>query len=158
MPYLDDPSEELVKIHPHVVVTSIRERELWCVREDIDEPEELPHFALQVDLEDLEEMAEGAPRRVRYGLKLELETTEGRIRIAVDARYEVPPEWAQRFSLSLAVEFANHVALMNIFPYMRQSLSDLSMRVLDNRILMPVYERGDVSFPVPASDQSSDEA
>lgn len=152
MPQLAEPSGTLAAIHEHVELHEIRTRELFCVREVVDDPDEQPRFALQVDLADLEDLEDDAPRPVRYGLKLELETTDGRTRVTVEGRYSIPREHAGEFDMAVAVEYANHVALMALLPYVRQALSDLSARVLDNQILMPVFQRGELSFPAPSGD------
>lgn len=152
MQTLGDPSDALTEIHPHVTLEGIFTRELFCVREDVEEPDPVPRFALQVDLEDLEDLEEAAPRRVRFGLKLELETLDGRVRILLDGSYSVDRDHADSFTMPLAVEYMNHVAVMAMLPYMRQALADLTMRVLREEILMPVFGRGEVHFPPPEED------
>lgn len=150
MPQLSEPSRALTAINEHIELREIRARELFCVREEVEDPEEQPRFALQVDLTNLEDLEPGEPRPFRYGLKLELETPDGRTRVAVEGRYTVAAEHAASLDMALAVEYANHVALMALLPYVRQALTDLSNRVLDNQILMPIFQRGAISFDPPA--------
>lgn len=152
MPQLGDPSSTLASLHEHVELHEIRARELYCVREEIAEPEEQPRFSLQVDLAEIEDLEPGEPRPVQYGLQLELETPDGRTRVVIQGRYSVDREHADAFEMPVAVEYANHVALMALLPYLRQALADLSSRVLDNQILMPIFARGELSFPVPTGD------
>lgn len=152
MPQLSDPSRALAAVHEHVELQEIRATELSCVREEVEDPEEQPRFALQVDLTDLEDLEADEPRPVRYGLKLELETPDGRTRVNFEGRYSIAREHAESFDMALAVEYANHVALMALLPYVRQALTDLSIRVLDNQILMPIFQRGAINFDPPAGD------
>lgn len=152
MQELGSPSEALMEITPHVTLEGIFARELFCVREDLEEPDLQPTFGLQVDLEDLEDLDEDAPRRVRFGLKLELEAPDGRVRIVFDGRYSVEREHAESLTMPVAVEYMNHVAVMAMLPYMRHALADLSARVLREEILMPIFARGEISFPPPSED------
>ncbi|MFC0675233.1 hypothetical protein [Brachybacterium hainanense] len=54
--------------------------------------------------------------------------------------------------MDLAFEYANHVAPMAMLPSMRQGISDLSTRVLDSHILMPFFQRQELSFSAPGSE------
>lgn len=149
MPENEEPSDTLKAIHGYVELLDIGFRELSSIAEPVEEADETPHFALQVDLEELDDLEDEQYRRVRYGLELNLETTEGRTRIVASATYRLPRERSEAFTMSVAVEYANHVALMALIPYVREALSDLSVKVLNNRITMPTFQRGELSFPLP---------
>lgn len=146
MSKLDDPSEALKDLNPHVELMDVGCREIYCVRERIEHPDDAPQFALQVELEELDELKNKKFRGIQYELKMELETLNGKIRIVVDGSYRIPIAQGRSISVALAVEYANHVALMTLLPYLRQALSDMSARVFKNQILMPVFQRGDISF------------
>ncbi|WP_447943431.1 hypothetical protein [Microbacterium aurum] len=46
--------------------------------------------------------------------------------------------------------FANEVAVMTIFPYLREALSDATNRVFREPVLLPVAPRGAIAFDIEA--------
>jgi hypothetical protein len=47
--------------------------------------------------------------------------------------------------------FANEVAVMTVFPYLRESIATASARVLGRAIQLPVIERGSIALDVDAA-------
>lgn len=70
----------------------------------------------------------------------------GEMRVVARAEYHVPVEKAELLARPVTMEFANHVAVMVLVPYLREALSDLSLRVFDQRIVMPMFKRGELWF------------
>lgn len=52
-------------------------------------------------------------------------------------------------------EFANNVALMAVLPYVREAIAALTLRVFGQALVMPVIQRGQLSFVLPV-DESDD--
>jgi hypothetical protein len=78
-------------------------------------------------------------------IRAEIETELGEVVVDVAAEYvasesfELPPR-------DLTYEFVNGVALMQLFPYIRESVMSLTGKVFGNALLMPVFQRGEIAF------------
>lgn len=98
-----------------------------------------PDYALGITLRDDSE-----------GFRVRLETSisvpGGRIRCVVYAEYELDDARIGEESTDAMGDFINGVALMHLLPYVRQAISDLSMRVFNSPLLMPIMKRGDLGF------------
>lgn len=85
--------------------------------------------------------------RNEFGVRIraELETELGDVVVDVAAEYvaqqpfELPPR-------DLAYEYVNGVALMQLFPYIRETVMTLTGKVFGNALLMPVFQRGQIAF------------
>ncbi len=105
----------------------------------IDDFEVDPRFTITADFRD-----DGSGFRVL--LLTAIETPIGPIACGVLADYEHPdarlgPELSKAFN-----EYVTGVALMHIIPFVRQSISDLTVRVFGSPLLMPVLQRGQMQF------------
>lgn len=80
----------------------------------------------------------------------------GRIGCDVEAEYEVDGAKIRAQSTGAMAEFVNGVALMHVFPYTRQHLADATARVFGTALLMPIVQRGDISFSVTYNEDKSD--
>lgn len=59
-------------------------------------------------------------------------------------------------SQDVAVDFADNVAIMALFPYLRQAIDDLSVRLLfTNRVVLPILVRGQITFSEEAAGEGS---
>lgn len=47
--------------------------------------------------------------------------------------------------------FANEVAIMTLFPYLREGVADISSKVLGAPIMLPIAHRGQIGFDVAAT-------
>lgn len=93
----------------------------------------------------------------RYGLKIRHEGAEIGIRVSVvlelgvgvikvDASVNYVANEVVAMTEATRLDFANNVGLMAVLPYIRQAVADLSQRVFDDVVLMPIVQRGEVSF------------
>ncbi|WP_460749157.1 hypothetical protein [Myceligenerans cantabricum] len=96
------------------------------------------------------------PRALDYRVEFLLNHASGRILADMGAFYdcdpsldldEVPPE--------VVIEFGDRVALMALYPYLRQAMSDLGQRV-GVTVALPMLRRGDLSFGPVAGDDEPD--
>ncbi len=85
----------------------------------------------------------------RLTLRIDLEASAGELRAAAMADYRVEEKAASALTMRMAVEYANEVGVMALLPYLRQAIADLSLRVFGTALLMPIQQRGAVSFALP---------
>lgn len=87
--------------------------------------------------------------RFRIALRVDLELEEGEVQVTAQADYTVAGPGTGSVTRHGVVEYANEVGIMTLLPYLRQAIADLTQRVFDTALLMPVQPRGAVSFPLP---------
>lgn len=91
----------------------------------------------------------------RKGFRVSLDTsiTAGvaHVRCTVHAEYELDQIDAEDIRGDTMQEFVNNVALMNILPFVRQGIADLTQRVFNAPLFMPIIKRGDLTFTLPGS-------
>lgn len=85
---------------------------------------------------------EGFAIRVKFTLRLEI----GEVVVSVAADYGVSDGGA--LVKRDVLMFANEVALMTLFPYAREGISELTNKVMGSRVLLPITQRGEVAFDV----------
>lgn len=100
-----------------------------------------PSYALATDLRD-----DGDGFRV--SLLTEIDTPIGRIECGVLAEYEHHGILVTSASSEALTEYVNNVALMHVIPYVRQSIADITLRVFNSPLVMPILQRGQMSFRV----------
>lgn len=139
----DDFVVDVHKLVENTSLLGIYVYQLSAVREldapQTDDFEIDPHYSLTADFRD-----DRAGFRVR--LVTEIETPIGRIECGVYAEYDhagvnLGPESSEAFN-----EYVNGVALMHLIPYVRQSIADVTLRVFNAPLLMPILQRGQMVF------------
>lgn len=80
-----------------------------------------------------------------FGVRVELDLRSplGGVKVTAAADYALEGEPPRQEVLG---RFASEVALMTLFPYLRQAVSDASQRVLGKALLLPMMKRGDISL------------
>jgi hypothetical protein len=104
-----------------------------------DEDEIQPNHFLQIARSE-----SGDAFRVR--VRTEIAVSVGRIVSDVAIEYRVATIHVDDISEELMLEFANDVAVMALVPYIRQSVSDITQRVFDSALIMPMVKRGELAF------------
>jgi hypothetical protein len=77
-------------------------------------------------------------------LRAEVNDVDGRIVVDVAAEYEAPDELT--ITRELAFDYVNEVAVMQLLPFVRETVNTMSAKVLHKPLLMPVYQRGEIGF------------
>lgn len=72
----------------------------------------------------------------------------GSIRCDVVAAYAFPKISVAAMSPDVFDQFINDVAIMHVLPYTRQAIADITLRVFQNPLLMPVMKLGEVRFEI----------
>lgn len=89
---------------------------------------------------------------LRISLRCDLTSEDGSIVVEPVGVFRVPAEDAELLSDDARVlAFINEVAVMTLLPFIRQAVADMSLRVFEQTILMPVMPRGAVRFEAPSS-------
>lgn len=79
----------------------------------------------------------------------------GEIRCVIYAEYVLDNARIGVESTEAMSDFINGVALMHILPFTRQAISDVTMRVFNNPLLMPLIKRGELGFELQLNPGSS---
>ncbi|SEE18909.1 hypothetical protein SAMN04489740_0844 [Arthrobacter alpinus] len=87
--------------------------------------------------------------RFQVRVKTEIQMDIGAIAVDVASEYELQNSTVAEVSDALILEFVNKVAMMTLIPYIRQSVSDLTARVFEVPLVMPMYRQGELTFPPP---------
>lgn len=152
-----DRSEELRQLTEHIQLVDMRFGELSAKAEAMESPENTPVFSLATWYEEEAEArqrrenddgSEEPMRRVQISLRVELETERGRISVVPQARYHVPEEYAHLLSPPLLADYFNETAISVLVPFAREALYELSLKVFNARIVMPLFGPGDLTFTV----------
>lgn len=102
---------------------------------------------------------EGQSPRLRVSLGCTISLAVGRIDVEPFAEYSFSEDVAIHLAdEALVLDFVNEIAVMALLPYVRHALSDLSLRVFDGTILMPVMPRGAIRFGALAAEGTSSPA
>lgn len=110
----------------------------------IDEESEVsPSYALKL-------RNENGGIGVRLSTHLELAIGTVDVDVAIDYSLTETVEVPQHVLL----EFANEVGVMALIPYVRESIANLSARVFNRAVLMPMIQRGELSFDAEGDDDS----
>lgn len=84
---------------------------------------------------------------------LRLQAPPGDINVQVAAEYDVlEGEAPNGHILSL---FASEIAMMALFPYLREAVQDLSAKVFGEPIILPIVQRGGFRQDAPNSEKQS---
>lgn len=92
-----------------------------------------------------------------FGVRIEVQVKGEFGEIVVDVAAEYESEGPHVLSRSTVEEYVNHVALMHLFPYIRETVAEMARKVARVSLLLPVFERGqlmlqlgpgpDISYP-----------
>lgn len=80
-------------------------------------------------------------------LRCDVESALGMVAVELVATYEVDaPASSLVGNGDILLEYVNEVAVMVCLPFLRQALADLTQRVFNNPLVMPIMQRGTVRF------------
>ena len=82
----------------------------------------------------------------RVSIATAIDTPVGHIRAEVAGEYELDAVLATDITAGVMLEFVNEVAIMTLIPYIRQSIADITLRVFGSALMMPMLQRGELSF------------
>jgi hypothetical protein len=85
----------------------------------------------------------------RVRIRTEIDAHVGTIVVDVAAEYELTEAVASSFDPVVLTSFVNNVAVMTLFPYIRQAVADITLRVFGAALTMPVVRRGELAFDPP---------
>lgn len=117
------------------------------LRDDLDEGnleigEIVPTYGLKT-------RADGDAITIRLSTHLTCDVGDIDVDVAVSYRTPRPI----KISTEATLEFANEVGIMTLIPYVREAISTLSQRCFGEAILMPIFQRGELSFTSDDRDQ-----
>lgn len=87
-------------------------------------------------------------RDFRITLDLAAHLPSADLRTVFVAQYSAPVDLGDLLTDEIITEYANHVAVMTLLPYIRESLADLGRRVGVN-FTLPILQRGQMVFETP---------
>lgn len=83
-----------------------------------------------------------------FGIRLNcsVRVRAGEATVSVAVEYDVAN--AHKFTKRDVLMFANEVAVMTAFPFLREGVSDVTRRVFGDPILLPIAPRGTIAFEI----------
>ena len=97
---------------------------------------------------DLNIQTRAAPGEFGVRVTVDATTPVGVIKVVIAAEYSAEGAEPDPELLGL---FASEVAIMSVFPYVRQAVSDMSQRVFEQPLMMPIVKRGELQLtPIDA--------
>ena len=144
---MSEPSEALVALVPNVELQAIFYREI-AGRLGTGQREEpgLPEFSLAFDRN------QENPAQFRLQLRCAIRFPDGAELIAEPvAEYAITDPAQVPITDELMVEYANEVGVMALLPYLRQTIASVSQQVFGTAVLMPIMQRGALSFSIDAA-------
>lgn len=85
-------------------------------------------------------------RGFRIRVRTEIDVSIGSIVVDVSADYELSTISARSIDQAVLQDFVNGVAVMALVPYIRQSVSDITLRVFGSALTMALVRRGEMEF------------
>jgi hypothetical protein len=82
----------------------------------------------------------------RIRIRTEIDVSIGSIIVDVSADYELATISARSIDQAVLQSFVNGVAVMALVPYIRQSVSDITLRVFGSALTMALVRRGEMEF------------
>lgn len=152
---MSEPELSIIDLVVKAKLSSISYFEVSARRRDDAEVEDEPEAGIEED-DSAESSATAAQylstaRRdddaaFRVRIRLELGMPLGEVVVDVAAEYELADALASNISEDLMLEYVNEVAVMQLIPYMRQTVADATQKVFEKPFLLPVLQRGEMSF------------
>lgn len=84
----------------------------------------------------------------RVVLQTAITASIGEIQCDVQAEYLIGALKMDQIPRDVLQEFINNVALMTVLPFVRQGIADITLRVFEAPLLMPIIQRGEITFPL----------
>ena len=143
---MNEPSSLTIhELLPQLRLTGVT---FYKVAAELDESQRVDDIASKVESEDFD---------VNHGMRIRHEDNELGIRVRteiltsvgsviVDAAAEYESDEPLPITRELAFEFANEVGVMVVLPYIREAITTISLKVLGAPLLMPIIQRGQMSF------------
>ena len=154
------PELDLATLVKHVGLKGISFFEINAKRDDVPQLEE-PADADGDEVKSLQYLQtahadDNAGFRIR--IRTEIVLPDGGVTVDAAVEYSLRDDYrAADISQDLMLEFTNDVAVMQLLPFLRQAVADVTQRVFGAPLLMPMLQRGDMVFRVErrASDVSA---
>lgn len=137
-----EPSEELLALHSATKLQDINYLRLHVEQKPgsgAEPPRGSAYPTYQLGVEPRDE------GEFRIRLRVMVDLPAGMIDVEAAAEY-VASDYDGEISGPLMVEYANEVGIMVLLPYLRQAIADLTQRVFNASLIMPIFSRGEVSF------------
>lgn len=136
------PSEALQALVPTLDLVAVQFNEISAVRAANFDPglvveQVTPSYSLKLG---------SATDLFHVTLRVEIATVIGHVTVESVASYQSDADGESNIGQDLALEFANHVGLMALLPFVREAVASQTLRVFGQPILMPMLQRGDLWF------------
>lgn len=93
-------------------------------------------------------------QQLTYRLAVRVITQSGEVKSDVAGRWELDENLS--ISDEVSLEFANKVAVFSLFPYIRESVHQLSSTVLRQPLLLPMIRQGEMEFSATGAEDKNE--
>lgn len=144
---MKEPSDALHELVAAAELTNIACTEMVARRgadyskiQDRESIDARPAFTLSVDPDGKD------VSKFSIGLRVQIDTQIGEIVAATVGEYRLKSDAECQVTEEVLLEYGNHVGVMTLLPYLRQAVADLTQRVFESPLLIPVMARGHLWF------------
>lgn len=150
-------ARDLNRLSKYITIQNVHFNEL-SIKAEHKEEEELrpPVFRLGIVIADDSQNPDPNLAIAQVALNVELIIPEGQVCVEPVATYQIPREHSEAFNPRALTAYVNETGLLHLLPFARQALLDLSVKVFQNPIVMPILTSQDLNFEIPPIDQDSD--
>lgn len=82
----------------------------------------------------------------QFGVRLRLHVQDDSVEIVVDVAAEYESGETLAIEKATVQEFVNNVSLMQLYPFIRESVMTMSAKVSGQSLLLPVFQRGEITM------------
>ena len=148
---------DLRTLTKHLVIRDIRYNELRVKAEAIPEDDLVPPvFRLEIQIAHEPQEDEPEVLQAKVALNVELSVPEGRIAVEPVALFHVPTKYATALNPRALTAYVNETGIFHVLPFARQALLDMSSKVFQNPVLMPIFRPEDINFELPSVENASE--
>jgi hypothetical protein len=155
-----NPELDLPTLVQHVALGNVRFFELSARLVDTDVPESQDDADEEAESIDSTQFLQTDRRDddggFRIRVKAVVDVPGGQVIADAGVEYEIHDYKASDISASVMLDFANDIAVMQLIPFLRHAIADLSQQVFGAPLLLPMLQRGDMHFEAASGTEATD--
>lgn len=124
---------------------------LHAERGDSNNPEP-PSFQLEVSIRPESETPQDESLMARVAVRVDVTLPNGKITAEPYAEFALDRSYGEALNHAALTAYANDRVVYDLLPFAREALNDLSSRVFKKQLIMPYFDRKELQFPLPTSD------
>lgn len=108
-----------------------------------------PQISIEIAFGENEEGEIDERKRARVSIGVVVEVPDGTVSVVVGAYYSIDVNHSVDMTSTTLTQYMNEHGILDIFPYVRSGVTDLSSKTLPGPIVLPLIRSGEVRFDLP---------